>query len=129
MFNLTFYAMPLFFRHQKNSGSWSIHKGENFFNENCILVGRVIVMTQGTRCDGIINCWKSIDEKGCGSSTLDTFFIGKIFYRSSSHIIKNYFSYKFNMKNNSFKLFNNPFYIKLTYLLNLFSAIRRSAKS
>ena len=37
MFNLTFYAMPLFFRHQKDSGSWSIYKGENFFNENCIL--------------------------------------------------------------------------------------------
>ena len=38
MFNLTFYAMPLFFRHQKDSGSWSIYKGENFFNENCILI-------------------------------------------------------------------------------------------
>ena len=38
MFNLTFYAMPLFFRHQKDSGSWSIYKGENFFNEICILV-------------------------------------------------------------------------------------------
>jgi hypothetical protein len=38
MFNLTFYAMPLFFRHQKDSSSWSIYKGENFFNENCILV-------------------------------------------------------------------------------------------
>ena len=37
MFNLTFYAMRLFFRHQKDSGSWSIYKGENFFNENCIL--------------------------------------------------------------------------------------------
>ena len=37
MFNLTFYAMPIFIRHQKDSGSWSIHKGENFFNENCIL--------------------------------------------------------------------------------------------
>ena len=37
MLNLTFYAMPLFFRHQKDSGSWSIYKGENFFNENCIL--------------------------------------------------------------------------------------------
>ena len=37
MFNLTFYTVPLFFRHQKDSGSWSIYKGENFFNENCIL--------------------------------------------------------------------------------------------
>ena len=34
---------------------------------------------------------------------------------------------KSNMKNNSSKLFNNPFYIKITYLLNLSSAIRRSA--
>ena len=42
MFNFTFSAMPLFFRHQKDSGSWSIYKGENFFNENCIL--EVIVM-------------------------------------------------------------------------------------
>ena len=30
--------MPSFFRHQKDSGSWSIHKGENFSNESCILV-------------------------------------------------------------------------------------------
>ena len=37
MINLTFYAVPLFFRHQKDSGSWSIHKGENFSNESCIL--------------------------------------------------------------------------------------------
>ena len=44
MFNLTFYAMPLFFRHQKDSGSWSIHKGENFFNENCIL--RLLILCQ-----------------------------------------------------------------------------------
>ena len=38
MINLTFYAVPSFFRHQKDSGSWSIHKGENFFNESFILV-------------------------------------------------------------------------------------------
>ena len=37
MINLTFYAVPSFFRHQKDSGSWSIHKGENFSNESCIL--------------------------------------------------------------------------------------------
>ena len=58
-------------------------------NNATVLVGKVIVMTQGTRCDGIINCYGEIDEKDCGSSTLDTFFIGNIFYRSSSHIIKN----------------------------------------
>ena len=56
-----------------------------------VLVGKVIVMTQGTRCDGIINCYGAIDEKDCGSSTLDTFFIGKILYHSSSHITKNCF--------------------------------------
>ena len=38
IFYLSFYAMPLFFRHQKDSGSWSIYKVKNFFNENCILV-------------------------------------------------------------------------------------------
>ena len=36
---LTFYNMPSFFRHQKDSGSWSIYKGENLFNVSCILVG------------------------------------------------------------------------------------------
>ena len=102
---------------------------QGFVQNATVLVGKVIVMTQGTRCDGIINCYGEIDEKDCGSSTLDTFFIGNIFYRSSSHIIKNYFSYKYNMKNNSSKLFNNYFYVKLTYLLNLSSAISRSAKS
>ena len=55
------------------------------------LVGGVIVMTQGTRCDGIIDCYGAIDEQDCGSSTLDTFFIGKIFYCSSSHIIEKLF--------------------------------------
>ena len=48
-----------------------------------VLVGGVTVMTQGTRCDGIINCYGAIDEKDCGSSTLDTFFIGKILYQKS----------------------------------------------
>ena len=53
-----------------------------------VLVGGITVMTEGTRCDGIINCWNAIDEHGCGLSTLDTFFIGKILYHSSSHIIQ-----------------------------------------
>ena len=56
-----------------------------------VLVGGVTVMTQGTKCDGIINCWNAIDEQGCGTSTLDNFFIGKILYHSSSHKIKNSF--------------------------------------
>ena len=33
--------MLSFFRHQKDSGSWSIYKGENFFNVSCILVKKV----------------------------------------------------------------------------------------
>ena len=70
---------------------------KNWVEKATVLVGGVIVMTQGTRCDGIINCYGAIDEKDCGSSTLDTFFIGKILYHSSSHIIKNYFSYKYNI--------------------------------
>ena len=47
MINLTFYAVPSLFRHQKDSGSWSIHKGENFFNESCILV-RICIIDQAT---------------------------------------------------------------------------------
>ena len=96
---------------QKEIWNFTLHE---YVENATVLVGKVIVMTQGTRCDGIINCYDAIDEKDCGSSTLDTFFIGKIFYHSLSHIIKNYFSYKYNMKNNSSKLLNNPFYIKLT---------------
>ena len=97
---------------EKNIYNFTLKK---YVQNATVLVGGVIVMTQGTRCDGIINCYGAIDEKDCGSSTLDTFFIGKIFYHSLSHIIKNYFSYRYDMKNNTSKLFNNPFYIKLTY--------------
>ena len=37
IFILTFYAMPSFFRHQKDSGRQSIYKGENLYNVSCIL--------------------------------------------------------------------------------------------
>ena len=72
---------------------------QTYQKDATVLVGGVIVMTQGTKEDGIINCWNAIDEEG-GFSNLDTFFIGKILHHSSSHIIKNYFSYKYNVKSN-----------------------------
>ena len=34
---MTFIGSPSFFGHQKDSGSWSIYKVENFFDESCIL--------------------------------------------------------------------------------------------
>ena len=38
MFSLTFFAMLLFFRHQKDSGRQSIYKGENLYAVSCILI-------------------------------------------------------------------------------------------
>ena len=37
----TFFSTPSFFRHQKDSGSWSIYNIEDLFNENCILILQV----------------------------------------------------------------------------------------
>ena len=73
---------------EKNIYNFTLKK---YVQNATVLVGGVIVMTQGTRCDGIIDCYGAIDEQDCGSSTLDTFFIGKIFYCSSSHIIEKQF--------------------------------------
>ena len=53
-----------------------------FVTNGTALVGGVIVMTQGTRCDGIINCWNAIDERGCNLSNLDNFFIRKILHHT-----------------------------------------------
>ena len=60
MFNLTFYAMPSFFRHQKDSGSWSIYKGENFFNENCILRSTVVNGNPASRRRVQVNATRQI---------------------------------------------------------------------
>ena len=38
IFILTFFGAPSFFRHQKDSGSWSIYNTENLFDVNWILV-------------------------------------------------------------------------------------------
>ena len=35
-----------------------------------------MVRMWGTRCDGNIDCWKSIDETDCGWSTFQTVFVG-----------------------------------------------------
>ena len=37
MFFLIFFSAPSFFRHQKDSGVWSVYKGKNLFLENHIL--------------------------------------------------------------------------------------------
>jgi hypothetical protein len=38
MLALTIFATPMFFRHKKDSGSWSIYNTEDLFDVNCILV-------------------------------------------------------------------------------------------
>ena len=38
----------------------------------------VIVMIQGTRCDGIIDCWNGEDEDMCGFNTFVTFGAGNL---------------------------------------------------
>jgi hypothetical protein len=41
-----------------------------------IIVFGTMVRMWGTRCDGNIDCWKSIDEADCGWSTFQTVFVG-----------------------------------------------------
>ena len=44
---------------------------------NVIVIGSgTMVRMWGTRCDGNIDCWKSIDEADCGWSTFQTVFVG-----------------------------------------------------
>ena len=45
------------------------------YNVTVIGFGTMVRMW-GTRCDGNIDCWKSIDEADCGWSTFQTVFVG-----------------------------------------------------
>ena len=54
-----------------------------YINNATVLVGKVIVMTQGTRCDGIIDCWNGEDEDMCGFNTFETFGAGNVLLSSS----------------------------------------------
>ena len=49
--------------------------GHNDYNVTVIDFGTMVRMW-GTRCDGNIDCWKSIDETDCGWSTFQTVFVG-----------------------------------------------------
>ena len=46
-----------------------------YYNVPVIVFGTMVRMW-GTKCDGNIDCWKSIDEADCGWSTFQTVFVG-----------------------------------------------------
>ena len=83
MFNLSFYTMLLFFRHKKDSGSWSIHKGENFFNENCILVRNTSIFEKSEsfqrKIEKVWDIEKFKFRKLCENDRVPTFFNVKVF--------------------------------------------------
>ena len=48
-----------------------------FYNTTIIPDG-VVVNIQGTRCDGIIECWNGEDEENCGFNSFVTFGAGNL---------------------------------------------------
>ena len=60
--------------------NWIIY--DYVFNVTVIPDG-VIVMIEGTRCDGTIDCWNGEDEDMCGFNTFETFGAGNVLLSSS----------------------------------------------
>ena len=63
--------------HNSNSSAIlsTVYKGGYNYGVTVIGFGTMVRMW-GTRCDGNIDCWKSIDETDCGWSTFQTVFVG-----------------------------------------------------